>query len=123
MTTTTTNTDPGDVENKTQTIALDNEPPFTSFHNTSGIMLESVGCFVDKNGLHPLYSNGLPDLHKDMTVPYAEVEYIEFTSMMTDKDVVLYKVALKEYVPNSKQSKVWNDEVWKKDVHCGINLS
>jgi len=104
----------GDVENKRHTtIALDNEPPFTSFHNTSGIMLESVGCFVDKNGLHPLYSNGLPDLHKDMTVPYAEVEYIEFTSMMTDKDVVLYKVALKEYVPQSKQSKVWNDEVWR----------
>jgi len=32
---------------------------------------------------------------------------------MTAKDVGLYKVALKEYVPNSKQSKVWVDEVWR----------
>jgi hypothetical protein len=82
--------------------------------NTAGILLESVGSFLDKNGIHPLYSNGLPDLHKDMTVAYNEVEYIEFTSMMTDKDVGLYKVALKEYIPNSKQSKVWVDEVWRK---------
>ncbi len=91
----------------------DNTTDTTNNNSNAGILLESVGSFLDKNGIHPLYSNGLPDLHKDMTVAYNEVEYIEFVSMMTAKDVGLYKVALKEYVPNSKQSKVWVDEVWR----------
>jgi succinate dehydrogenase flavin-adding protein (antitoxin of CptAB toxin-antitoxin module) len=42
-----------------------------------------------------------------MTVPYDEIEFIEFTDLMNSKDATLYRVALKEYVPNSRQSKAW----------------
>ncbi len=68
-------------------------------NNLSGILLNSVESWLDEQGIHPLLSNGVPDLTKDMTVGYDEVEYIEFTDMMDEKDIVLYKTALKEYAP------------------------
>jgi|LWDU01.1.fsa_nt_gi hypothetical protein len=77
-------------------------------NNLAGILLESVGSWVDANGVHPLLDNGVPDLDKDMTVPYDEIEFIEFTDLMSRKDATLYRVALKEYDRgNSKQSKAW----------------
>jgi len=94
---------------------MTNQTDTTASH-PAGILLESVGSYLDSNGIHPLYDTGLPDLHKDMTVAYSEIEFFEFVQMMTDKDVALYKVALKEYAPTSKQTFAWVDETWRKTV-------
>jgi hypothetical protein len=74
-----------------------------------GILLESVGSFLDSKGIHPLYDTGLPDLHKDMTVSYKEVEVFEFLQLMSDKDKVLYKVAIQEYAPTLKSTNAWRN--------------
>jgi len=66
-----------------------------------GILLQSVGSWCDLNGVHPLCEDGVPDLSKDMCVGYDEIEFIEFTEMMDEKDAKLYRVALKEYDPSN----------------------
>lgn len=74
-------------------------------NNMAGILLSSVGSWLDEKGVHPLLDNGVPDLTKNMIVKYSEIEYIEFIEMMSEKDVVLYRTALKEYAPNLRITK------------------
>lgn len=68
---------------------------------TSGYLLASVDSWADAQGIHPLDGAGIPILTKAETVPYSEIEFIEFTEMMTTKDAATYRVVMNEYVPNS----------------------
>jgi hypothetical protein len=82
------------------TVTYTEAAPVTESLQVAGILLASVGSWCDKAGVHPVSEAGIPDLSKDMTVHYSEIEFIEFTEMMSVKDATLYRTAMSEYWAN-----------------------
>ena len=81
-----------------------------------GVLLLSVESFVDRKGIHPIdVKTHAPDMRKSQVVAWSEIEPIEFMGMMSTSDALLYKGAMKEYIPYSVQTAVWCDK--KYDLH------
>jgi hypothetical protein len=91
-------------------------PQSTTTTSTGGVLLQSVDSWIDIEGIHPLRPNGIPDLNKNMTVDFSEIEFVEFAALMTSEDVILYKLALSQFAPTAKQTRVWVDEVWRETL-------
>lgn len=84
-----------------------------------GVLLLSVESFVDRKGIHPIdVKTHAPDMRKSQVVAWSEIEPIEFMDMMSTSDSLLYRQAMKEYIPYSVQTAVWCDK--KYDLHLNI---
>lgn len=66
-----------------------------------GVKLETVESWCDAEGLHPISEDGIPDLRKSETVKYSEIEFIEFTEIMSVEDARLYREVLAQFDPTS----------------------
>ena len=81
-----------------------------------GVLLVSVESFVDRKGIHPIdMSTGIPDMRKSQVVGWSEIEPFEFMDIMTQQDAMLYRKAMKEYIPHSIDTAVWCDKNY--DLH------
>jgi hypothetical protein len=71
------------------------------------IALDSIGAFIDqkKGTLHPMKTNGKPDLDPGMEVFIHDADHYEIMDQIEDEDNEIYQGMLKKFQTNEKQFK------------------